>query len=454
MVYRFIRAIGRFVLSVFFREIEIRNAERIPDRGPILFVANHPNSIMDAFVMGVAISRKVNYIGHSGLFRNKLADRFLRSCGVIPVTRKGESSDKYHDNTAAFAACYEALEQGQTIGIFPEGTSDMLRSVKQLKTGAARIVLEAERRNDNQLGVRVIPVGLHFFSRSRFRSTILINIGEPLPLVDLFPKYVTDSVSAVQELTQRIQDALASLTIHLQHVELDDLVRDVERIYKDELLQSLPRQGDAASANVEAFLATQKIAGCVEYFYAKAPARVQVFRQRVEAYLRKLNALHIHDGMLKEDLRLRKAFRKSLVKLLIALPGLPIALYGIANNFLPHQIAVRQAKKFLHERTKILTALLFAGGPAFLLFYGVQTSLVHYQWGMWAAVVYFVSLPFAGLFALTYSRIMRTERDLIALSILLITRRGLLHRLRRERRLLIEDMNRYRDEYLTLAGVA
>lgn len=448
LIYRMIRGIGRVVLSIFFREIEVRHGDRIPRTGPVVFVANHPNSIMDAFVIGVAIPRKVNYIGHSGLFRNAIADRFLRSCGVIPVIRQGEASDKYQDNTASFEACFQALEKGETIGIFPEGTSDMLRMVKKLKTGAARIILETERRNGYSLGVHVVPLGLYFFSRSRFRSRILINVGEPIDLAPFFKLNETDNPSAVQSLTTKLQEELSQLTIHLQHVELDDLVRDVEVIYKDELLQSLPRPDQPVSSNAEKFFATQKIAAAVEYFNTRAPDRVRVFRERVDAYNRKLRALHIHDGMLQENLRLVTAFRRSLGRMLMALPGLPFALYGMVNNFFPHQIAIYWAKKFLHERTKILTALLFAGGPAFLGFYGIQSYAVYHVFGVWPSIAYFISLPITGLFALAYIKALRAERDLIMLAILLLTHRSVLHRMRRERRLLIEDMNRYRDEFL------
>lgn len=448
MIYRTIRGIGRAALSIFFREIELRHGERVPRTGPVVFVANHPNSIMDAFVIGVAIPRKVNYIGHSGLFRNVLADRFLRSCGVIPIIRQGELSDKFQDNTASFEACFQTLEKGETIGIFPEGTSDMLRTVKKLKTGAARIILEAERRNGYSLGVHVIPLGLYFFSRSRFRSRILINVGEPIDMAAFFKLNETDNPAAVLSLTSRIQENLSQLTIHLQHVELDDLVRDVEVIYKDELVQNLPRPAQPVSPNVEKFFATQKIAAAVEYFNERAPDRVKAFRDRVDAYNRKLRALHIHDGMLQENLRLADAFRRSLGRMLLALPGLPFALYGMINNFIPHQIAIYWAKKFLHERTKILTALLFAGGPAFIGFYGIQMYTVYYFFGLWPSIAYFVSLPVTGLFALAYIKELRAERDLIMLGVLLLTHRSVLHRMRRERRLLIEDMNRYRDEFL------
>ncbi len=439
-------------MAMFFRKIELRHGENIPSLGPVVFVANHPNSIMDAFIIGVAITRKVNYIGHSGLFSHPVADKFLRSCGVIPVIRRGESSDKIQDNTSSFEACYKTLEDGQSIGIFPEGTSDMLRQVKKVKTGAARIILETEARNAYALGIKVIPIGLHFFSRSRFRSRVLVNIGKPLDLTSYFELNKKDNGDAVQQLTNDIQRSLEDLTVNISHLELDDLVRDVEIIFREELMSdasAIPK----GKVNVEEFIITQRIADCVEYYFARDPARVRAMQERIGAYKRKLQRLNLRDAMLQEKTVFSKTLFQSAKKFILALVGLPVALYGIINNLFPHGIAIHFAKKFLHERTKILTALLLGGGSAFLLFYSLQTYAVLNFFGALWAFIYFISLPVSGLFALAYLKDLREEQELISFSFVLFTNRQLINKMRRERRLLIAEMNSVKEEYLQILKV-
>jgi glycerol-3-phosphate O-acyltransferase/dihydroxyacetone phosphate acyltransferase len=448
--YRFIRLTGKFVMAMFFRKIELRHGENIPERGPVVFVANHPNSIMDAFVIGVAIKRKLNYIGHSGLFHHPIADKFLRSCGVIPVVRRGESSDKIQDNASSFEACYTALEEGQTIGIFPEGTSDMLRQVKKVKTGAARIILETESRNQYALGITVIPIGLHFFSRSRFRSRVLVNIGKPLNLVPYFEVNKSSNADAVQSLTNEIQRSLEELTVNISHLELDDLVRDVEVIYREELMSDPSAGQTSGKSHVEEFIITQRIAECVEYYYACDPDRVRAMQERLAAYKRKLKRLNLRDAMLQEKTVFSKILLQSARKFALALLGLPVALYGILNNFIPHGIAIYFAKRFLHERTKILTALMLAGGLAFLAFYTAQVYLVHHFFENAWALIYFISLPTSGLFALAYVKDLRDEQEKISFSFVLFTNRQLINKMRRERRLLIAEMDTVKEEYLKI----
>ena len=161
----------------------LKEKKRLPgppsfEQGPVLLAVNHPDSQMDAFVLSSEIKRKVHYIAHAGLFANKLRARLLRSCGVIPVFSQRGKSDEIDRNVEAFQECYEVLERGEVIGIFPEGISEMARRVRKIKTGAARIVLESERRRNYELGVKLIPIGLHFFSLSRFLSRVLVNLGD------------------------------------------------------------------------------------------------------------------------------------------------------------------------------------------------------------------------------------------------------------------------------------
>lgn len=438
-------------MAVFFRKIELRHGEYVPATGPVVFVANHPNSIMDALVIGAVTRRKVNYIGHAGLFSNALKTWFLRSTGVIPVYRREDAPDQMNKNVSMFQACFEALEKGETIGIFPEGTSDMLRRVKKLKTGAARIILEAERRVGYKLGLTVLPVGLYFFSRHRFRSRVLVNLGAPIQLSDFLKLNEDDNPAAVQALTKAIQKRLQRVTVNIEHEDLDELVSDIEHIYREELTSDKPGLNQTSQTTLAEFFLTQKIADCVHYYSLQEPEKLQAIQERIASYKRKLKKLHLKDAMLKERVTFRQLLQKSAVSFCKALAGFPIASYGIINNLLPYAIAENAAKKFVDERTKILSALLIGGGVAFVLFYTLQTAVVWLVAGDLWAMVYFVSLPSSGFFALGFLRVVRAEQERISLTFFLFTNKQMFNKMRLERRRLISDLNDLRDEYLTVA---
>jgi len=448
MLYTFLQNIIKIALAIFFQKVEIRHGENVPERGPVLFAVNHPDSQMDAFVLSFAIKRKVRYIAHAGLFANKLKARLLRSCGVIPVYRQRGKSDKIDRNVVAFQECYEVLERGDVIGIFPEGKSEMARRVKKIKTGAARIVLESERRNHYELGIKLIPIGLNFFSRSRFRSKVLVNMGRPIDLQPYFSLNEKNNFEAVNRLTAQIQSRLENLTVNVQHTELDRFVKDIESIYRDELLTQTLADHKSSRKIVAEFVITQKIADCVAHFQEHDPQRVRDMEEKISDYKRKLKRLHLKDIMVREKTSIKKLFKAELTGIAKAVAGFPLAVYGVLNNFIPYRITEFIARRFIDDRTKILMALLVGGGITFILFYCAQVFLVLYLEGDLWAILYFCSLPLSGFFALGYIKEIRQIQERISFSFFLFTNRHLIGKMRRTRNMLISEMNSSKDEYL------
>jgi 1-acyl-sn-glycerol-3-phosphate acyltransferase len=414
----------------------------------VLLVVNHPDSQMDAFVLSSAIKRKVHYIAHAGLFANKLRAKILRRCGVIPISRIRGNSDGIDRNVGAFQECNEVLERGEVIGIFPEGISEIERRVRKIKTGAARIVLEAEQRNNYTLDIKLIPIGLHFFSRSRFRSRVLLNVGRPLDLKPFFSLNEKDNVEAVNRLTARIQDSLEILTVNVQHSELDRFVKDIESIYRDELMTQTLVDHKSSKKIIAEFVITQKIADCVTYFHESNPQRLRDMEESISDYKHKLKCLRLKDIMVREKTSIKKLFRAELAGIAKAILGFPLAVYGVLNNFLPYRITEFIARKFIDDRTKILMALLAGGGITFILFYGAQVFLIFYLKGYLWAILYFCSLPLSGFFALGYIKEIRQIQEHVSFSFFLFTNRHLIGKMRRTRNMLISEMNSCKDEYL------
>jgi 1-acyl-sn-glycerol-3-phosphate acyltransferase len=441
-------------LSLFFHKIEVRHGQNIPTKGPTVFVANHPSSTMDGLVLTTLTRRMVHYIGHAGLFTHRVKAWFLRSCGMIPVHRCPSEEEKRKSNIEAFQACFETLEKGGAISLFPEGTSEEARHIHRLKTGAARIILETERRNNYRLGVQVIPIGLHFFSRSRFRSKVLVNVGRPLELAPHFAANEVDNVRAVQDLTELIQARLENLTVNIPNPELEQMVKDLETVYRGELLSELKAEKQSVSPSVMEFVISQRMAECCEYYHQRQPERVKHTHRKIQEYLRKLKRFHLKDAMLREKTSLGQLFRKEVINMGKTIVGFPLAAYGIINNYLPYRITEQIAKRFIQERTKILTALFLGGGLTFMVFHVTQTLLVWYFAGILWSAVYYVSLPLSGFFALTYTRWIREERERISFSFYLFTKRHLIGKMRLARKELIAELDAIKNEYLQIMETA
>lgn len=204
---------------------------RVPASGPVLVVANHPNSLIDpAVVVGVA-RRPVRFLAKHTLFAGEAVSWIVRGAGSIPVYRQSDAAGMMHRNEDAFRAVYEALAGGSAVGIFPEGISHSGSALAPLKTGAARIALGAAERLGRPFPI--IPVGLTFERRDTFRSTGLVLVGSPIPWDGLEGSPAEDA-AAIRTLTERIEKGLRRVTVNLERWEDAPLVHTAEGVFAAE----------------------------------------------------------------------------------------------------------------------------------------------------------------------------------------------------------------------------
>jgi glycerol-3-phosphate O-acyltransferase/dihydroxyacetone phosphate acyltransferase len=200
--------LARMLVGIFFRSQEVSGAEHVPPTGPLILVANHQNGLVDGLVLIAACRRYPRFLGKSTLWRIPVLRPFLALAGVVPVYRGADTSSgltadsRSERNRAALARCRDLLAAGGTIGVFPEGISHDLASLQELRTGAARLALLAAA--DGGAGVRLVPVGIVYDDKARFRSRVLVRFGAARALGDDAAAYRDDPHAAVDDLTRQI----------------------------------------------------------------------------------------------------------------------------------------------------------------------------------------------------------------------------------------------------------
>lgn len=136
--YRTIIGVAR---TLFFAEglkFTISGSEHIPATGGAVIAINH-TGYMDFTYAGIPVrdvKRYVRFMAKKEVFDNKVSGPMMRTMRHIPVDRSA-GADSYR-------AAVDALRAGELIGVFPEATISRSFEIKDFKSGAARMAIEAD----------------------------------------------------------------------------------------------------------------------------------------------------------------------------------------------------------------------------------------------------------------------------------------------------------------------
>ena len=447
-LYAFVRFVARFWIWFFFKAVEVRHPERVPREGPVLLCINHPNNLIDSLLVGAVVPRNVHYMATAALFRNPLLARFLSACGVIPVYRREDDPDKMDKNVTAFEACFRTLGEGKLLGIYPEGTTHAEPRVQRIKTGAARIALEAEVSHGGKLGLALIPVGLTFEARKTFRSRVLVTFGEPIEFQPYLDRYGEDPRKVVDALTTAIQWAMEAQVIHVEQIDADDLVREVEALYRGELVRELQKERGLSPKQIDVMRLTRAIVAAVQYFKERDPERVERLWQRIQEYKALLAEYRIRDQAVQARSRVAPLHRR-LGASGLGLVGLPVFAYGATVNALPYYVPRWIARNLTTKETDYATARLLSGIVLFPLFWAIETWIVWRLTNIWIAAVFLASLPVSGLLAYRYLGGLGRLGHRLRFGVLAVTRNHAARRLLIHRREILDELERAKTDYLT-----
>ena len=413
----------------------------------MIVVSNHPSTFMDPIIAASLLKPQVHFIAKGTLFNTALKRWILRNLmNAIPVYRKQDDPSKSHQNDAIFERCFEFLGDKGTLIIFPEGTSINERRLRKIKTGTARIALGAESRNNFELGVSIVTVGINYSDASTFRSDVWVNVDEPIQVNDFKEAYEKGEFEAVRALTEVIRQRLEKNLIITDDEEEDEFVQQIEAIYKNQLIADLdldPKQ--------HAFTLTKGIVDAVNHFEAMDNARVEALQESVADYSQKLETLDLEDCFLARDKqRRRNIFWDSVGMLVMLIAGFPVFLYGLINSYIPYILPSKIATLLTKDEEYVGPIKMTSGIFTFTIFYALQTYLFHHFLAPneWWTLAYVISLPISGFLAMSYwqhsGKLLKHWR-LISLFYQKPAEIGTLLQQRAE---IIEDFEKAKEEYL------
>lgn len=417
--------------------------EQVPAEGPVLLVANHPNSLIDPILVCAAAGRPVRFLAKAPLFTDGKTGWMMRAVGAIPVYRRVDDPALMDLNQDMFRAVHAALARRAAVGIFPEGESHSEPSMVSLKTGAARIVLGTHAAH----GVRVpiVPVGLVFRQKDVFRSDAMAVIGSPVPWDDLAGRRVEDA-EAVRALTERIGAGLRQVTLNLERWEDRPLVETAVAIWEAEWGGGADR-----ARRVQRLDVTTRILADLR---REPDARWNALVSDVKAHRRRLARLRLSPKWLGAQVDLAAALRWTVRRYVLAMPiAMLLALSGLVLFFPPYWLTGRLVHRLRLDVDERSSWKLLLGGAiygAWLLLLALAAGM---SWGVATGAMVLVAAPAVGVGGLVIRERWRGAWSDARRFFLLRSRGDLVAALRDQQQVLAERLKALYQERSMTAGV-
>ncbi len=192
VIYTLVVLLYALVVKIlFFMRIEGR--ENIPRDRNCVLLGNH-QCLLDPVTLALCVpDREIHFMGKKELFENRILGWVFRKVHGFPV-------DRGNMDMTAIRTALGILKEGNTLGIFPEGTRSRSGHMLPLMGGASLLVLRS--------GCDVVPVYIDGNYRPFHR--IVVRVGRPIETADLRAGRITKETCDV--LTHRMEGAFAHLS--------------------------------------------------------------------------------------------------------------------------------------------------------------------------------------------------------------------------------------------------
>ena len=434
MVYLFLKYLMRLALNSYFRVIKVSGQENIPKEGPILFVSNHPSTLMDPIVIGVFVQHEIYFLA-AAEFMGKGLLKFIMEkwFNMIPIYRPSTQPSKSVNNKLIFEKCFSHFKSRGSILIFPEGTSVTQKRLLPVKTGAARMVLGAEK--DGSPSIAVIPIGLNYSDPHTFQSELFVSIGKPIYTAELGLDVMNDEFEKAQKLTEEIEIQLKENVIHLEDEKLDSIFSKI-RILAQRQFQDSPKEKRPLDTR---FHLDQQIQDGLHFYNEHHPEVIEMMNHKLDNYLNRARFYGLHDVSVFQASPKISWYDYGRI-----IVGTPIFAFGFLANALPYYLTI-----WIFRRLKVSES--FHGSIGFSI--GIVLFLAWYMgWAIfigklsglwWLGGILVIFSYLCGRFTLHFLSLVYQLREKGNLKSIFRRNRNVFESLRAEREELMTEILQY-----------
>ncbi len=200
-IFRTLEIVARLSVLATGTRISYDGEEHIPASGGAVIAINH-TSYVDFLPAALAVHRRrrrLRFMIKAEMQRVKIVNFLIKHTRTIPVDRGA--------GAGAYAVAVQRLREGELVGVYPEATISRSFELKEFKTGAARMAIEAD--------VPIVPVIVwgahriwtkdHPHTLGRAKLPIHVQVGAPVRAAEDVARTDAALREAMTELLHRAQ---------------------------------------------------------------------------------------------------------------------------------------------------------------------------------------------------------------------------------------------------------
>jgi glycerol-3-phosphate O-acyltransferase/dihydroxyacetone phosphate acyltransferase len=401
MFWKFLRLIFLPYLHVYFRKQKGINLDKIRVNAPIIIALNHPNAFIDSIAFScILYNPRTYYMARGDAFKKGLISKILTAIGIIPIFRLRDGGiEGVKKNNESFSIAYKKLNEEKKIIVFPEGLCIQERRLRPIQKGLARMAFgfSQEMKRDDLI---IIPVSVTYSHPSKFGSDILYEAGNPIEVKNYLSDFKDNSIKAINDLTRDIENELKKVTPHLLNKENDQLIEQIQEIYKEQYLtEENYNVNDLANHRYFWFYITEKL----NNLYAEFPEKITKLKQdSIEYYLR-LKEYKLIDKSIYYHTNNKSTGINYVFSYLILL--FPFYFITKLLFFIPKYFAKLTADKTC-KNIEFYASVNFVTGAIYTILYSIIELIILYllfgNW--WIITIYLITKIILFIPALNYSR--------------------------------------------------
>jgi 1-acyl-sn-glycerol-3-phosphate acyltransferase len=395
--YWLLQRYAKFCCRFYYRKIVINDLKRIPSNQPVILAPNHQNALMDALAIVCGSEFQVVFLARADIFKSRFLARVLTFMNIMPIYRIRDGYENVKRNDEVFEKTNQVMRNMYNpLCLFPEGNHGDRRRLRGLVKGLFRIAFMAQEEYGEKQGIVIIPLGINYGHYQNFRSTLLINYGNPIEVSDYYSVYTVNPMLAINQLKERYAAEVSKLMIDIQTEEYYQTYMSLRTIFNDDMRNSL---GITDHSLTGKFKADKVMIAMLDKELSADPDTLKNLDTQVTEYKSGLQKAGLRDWVIRKE---KYSMAGIAVSVLLKIIFFPLFLAGFINNILPYWFVALKGAKI--KDSQFQSSFKFViGMVAFPIWYLVFGGLLCFvSINALIKLLYILSMPVTGLFAFHY----------------------------------------------------